>query len=77
MFIKLFLLSIMSSLFTYHIIIFIITRHDLDKLVLRYKKEYIILIDVAGDGDCLHRSIIKSDTIPCSDHIFRSEDFLN
>ena len=49
-------------------------KYDLNSIVLCCKKEYCIPIDVAGDGNCLHRSIIKSDVVPCSDHImFRSE----
>ena len=50
------------------------TKHDSDKIALRYKKECFIAIDVAGDDNYLHRSIIKSDLIPYSDYIiFRSE----
>ena len=50
------------------------TKLDLDMIALRYKREYFIPIDVAGDGNYLHRSVIESDLISCSDHvIFRSE----
>ena len=50
------------------------TKYDLDKITMRYKKECVIPIDVAGDGKYLHRSIIKSGIIPFGDHIiFRSE----
>ena len=40
-------------------IFLIINKYNFDKIVLRYKKEYFIPIDIAGGKNCLNRSIIK------------------
>ena len=47
---------------------------NIDHLVITYDNNLFIPVDVLGDGNCLFRALVESDSIPISDTMtFRSD----
>ena len=60
-----------GAIFLYHILF---SKMNIDHLVITYDNNLFIPVDVLGDGNCLFRALVESDSIPISDTMtFRSD----